>query len=145
MPTVTLPYYVRKESRIPSRYSKKSMANRFTQKAQNTLNRALMYARELGHTYIGSEHILLGLLGEREGVGAKLLEARGVTLESVRDVIIRVSGVGIPSVVTPSDMTPRVKKIIELASYESLKNKQTYIGTEHILLALLEEKECTAH
>ena len=81
------------------------------------------------------------LMGSCEGVGAKLLEARGVTLESVRDIIIRVSGVGIPSVVTPSDMTPRVKKIIELASYESLKNKQTYNGTEHLLLALLEEKE----
>ncbi|MBQ4574574.1 MAG: ATP-dependent Clp protease ATP-binding subunit [Clostridia bacterium] len=119
------------------------MTNRFTQAAQNALNRALHYARELGHTYIGSEHILLGLITETGSVAAKLLEARGVDLEKSREIIIsKISGVGDKSAVTPADMTPRTKRIIENSAYEALKYGQHYIGTEHLLLAMLAEGDC---
>ncbi len=118
------------------------MAIRFTQKAQNVLNHSLAYASELGHTYIGSEHILLGLLGESDSVAAGILEARGADFESVKDGIVKYAGVGTASDVNASNMTPRTKRIIEASSYEALRLGQNYIGTEHLLLALISEKDC---
>jgi ATP-dependent Clp protease ATP-binding subunit ClpC len=117
------------------------MAARFTQKAQNALNSALYMARELGHNFIGSEHILLGLLGESDSVAAKILSARGVTETSVRAAIEEIDGTGEPSSVTPNDMTPRTKKIIETSAYEAMRCGQGYIGTEHLLLALTAETD----
>ena len=97
------------------------MQNKFTQKAQNTLNNALNAARELGHSYIGSEHLLLGLIIERDSIANRLLEARGANEKRLRASIIDISGIGSRSTVTPSDMTPRAKKIIESAASESTR------------------------
>ena len=120
------------------------MANRFTEKAQNTLNNALRFARQLGHTYIGSEHILLSLAAERESVAAKMLLKHGVTVEKIKARIEALTGVGAESNVSPADMTPRTKKIIEGSLMEATKGGQNYIGTEHLLLSLLAERDAVA-
>lgn len=120
------------------------MSNKFTQKAQNTLNLALSLAGELGHSYIGSEHLLLGLISEKESIAARLLGARGAEAERIRRDVIDIDGLGSPSSPRSSDMTPRLKKIIEASSEESRKGGTRYIGTEHLLMALLLEKDCVA-
>ncbi len=120
------------------------MASRFTQKAQNVLQFALQSASEMGHTYIGSEHLLTGLLKESTGVAAHYLSERGADTKKVYDAIVRLAGVGSPSQVSAADMTPRTKNIIEASLYESQRNGQDYIGTEHILLALIGERDCVA-
>lgn len=117
---------------------------RFTQKAQNVLNRALTYAREMGHTYIGSEHLLLGLMGEEDSVASKILSERGISFEKIKSAVESFAGVGTISDVTAADMTPRTKHIIEASATEALKLSQSYIGTEHILLALIGESDCVA-
>ena len=118
--------------------------NRFTQKAQNALNRSLSVARELGHTYIGSEHLLLALINESDSAAAKLLTKFGATSENVLNLLTTITGTGSQSYVTSNDMTPRTKKIIEASAYESMRYGQGYIGTEHLLLALLGESDCIA-
>ena len=115
---------------------------RFTQKAQNVLNGALSIARELGHTYIGSEHLLLGLLEEADCVASKILEARGADAETLKAAVIEIAGSGSQSNVSAADMTPRTKHIIEASSMEALRLRQNYIGTEHLLIALLSERDC---
>ena len=117
---------------------------RFTQKAQNVLNRALTYAREMGHTYIGSEHILLGLIGEEDSVASKILTERGISFDKVKSAVESFAGVGTLSDVTAADMTPRTKHIIEASATEALRLSQSYIGTEHILLSLIGEADCVA-
>ena len=121
-----------------------TMNNRFTAKAQNVLNNALRIAAALGHTYIGSEHLLLSLAAEGEGVAAKLLAARGVTPDDIQRVLVETAGQGTMSHVTPTDMTPRTKRILEASAVESEKCGQNYIGTEHLLLALLSERDSVA-
>lgn len=121
-----------------------NMNNRFTAKAQNVLNNALRIAAALGHTYIGSEHLLLSLAAESEGVAAKLLAARGITPDDIRRVLVETTGQGTMSNVTPTDMTPRTKRILEASAVESEKCGQNYIGTEHLLLALLSERDSVA-
>ncbi len=120
------------------------MTNRFTEKAQNAINSALSHAQRMGHTYIGSEHILLGLLGESDSAGAKLLENRGASLAEAESTVRNITGVGDESAVSPSDMTPRTKKIIEASAYVSARCGHSYIGTEHILYALISERGCVA-
>ena len=120
------------------------MVNKFTAKAESALERAHKEASFLGHTYIGSEHILLGLCGEENSVASRILIARGIEFDDIRRTVAEISGSGNRSSVSPSDMTPRTKKIIENSAIESRKNKSNYIGTEHILFALLCEKECVA-
>ncbi len=120
------------------------MINRFTGRAQNALNAALREAVALGHTYIGSEHLLLGLLSERECIAARLLTARGVGTERVRAAVVELSGRGGESRVSPADMTPRTRKILQDAAVASGHTGQSYVGTEHLLLALLDEGECVA-
>ena len=117
------------------------MNNRFTAKAQNTLNNALRFAHEMGHTYIGSEHILLALAAETDSVAAKLLAAKGVSTDKLREQIATLSGLGTASNVSAADMTPRTKRIIELSAMESVRGGQSYIGTEHLLLALISERD----
>ena len=117
---------------------------RFTQKAQNVLNRALSCAREMGHTYIGSEHLLLGLIYEEDSVASKLLTEKGVTPEKIKSAVEGFAGVGTMSDVSAADMTPRTKHIIENSATEALRMGQSYIGTEHLLLALLAESDCVA-
>ena len=120
------------------------MSNKFTQKAQNTLNHALTSARELGHTYVGSEHILLGILCEQDSIASKLLASRGADAVKIKASVIDISGIGAPSHVTPSDMTPRAKKIIEISASQAQRYGNKFIGTEHILYAILTERDCVA-
>ena len=120
------------------------MNTKFTKKAQNALGLSQKYAAELGHTYIGSEHLLMGLVGEGDSVAAKILQARGADLSRVRDAVASLTGVGSYSVVSPEDMTPRLRKIIEGAARECAPSAQTYIGTEHLLLALCHEHDAVA-
>ena len=120
------------------------MLNRFTEGAQNALNNSLYIAREMGHSYIGSEHLLLGLLSQNESIAAKLLSDHGVTFDETKNAVIEMIGQGGQSSVTPNDMTPRTKKIIERSSAEALKLGHNYIGTEHLLLSLLSESDSVA-
>ena len=117
------------------------MTNKFTQKAQNTLSRALSSARELGHTYVGSEHLLFALLTEKDSISARLLLSKGADPDKLKKSIVELAGIGTPSRVSPSDMTPRVRKIIEASAAESEKSGTNYIGTEHLLMALLNERD----
>ncbi len=120
------------------------MKNGFTQKAQNALEAALNAASGFGHTYIGSEHILMGLLSDSDCVAAKLLENRGISLDKVREIISEIAGTGEKTVLSPSDMTPRTKRIIESSAYIAANSGSDFIGTEHLLLALLGENDCVA-
>ncbi len=120
------------------------MNNRFSERAQSVLNLALQSASEMGHTYIGSEHLLLGLLQEKEGVAAHYLTERGATADRVASSIAELAGVGSPTTVSAARMTPRTKGIIERSLIEAQRGGQAYIGTEHLLLALLEEQDCVA-
>lgn len=120
------------------------MSNKFTPRSQNALSEALNSACSLGHSYVGSEHLLLGLLIAAECAAAKMLGARGASADSVKNEIIELSGIGSAGTVSPSDMTPKTKKIIEASAYESVKSGQAYIGTEHILLAILSDCDCVA-
>ncbi|MBE6643162.1 MAG: ATP-dependent Clp protease ATP-binding subunit [Ruminococcaceae bacterium] len=120
------------------------MNSRFTQSAQNALNSALEYAREMGHTYIGSEHILLGLLSETDGVASKILTSRGAVFETIKETVKEISGEGKKTDVSAADMTPRTKKIIEASAYQAMRLGQNYIGTEHLLLGLIAESDCVA-
>ena len=120
------------------------MGNKFTEKAQGVLERARLEASRMGHTYIGSEHLLLGLICEKSGIAAKILQARKTKESLVRGRIEKTVGIGEPTSVKASDMTPRLKKIIEGSALESLKNNQSYIGTEHLLYALLQERDSVA-
>ncbi len=120
------------------------MPNKFTPKAGAALNSALTYASDLGHSYIGSEHLLLGLLSTPDCAAARLLSSRGVSADKIKATISEITGVGTPGPVSPTDITPGAKAIIEGAAYESIKSGHTYIGTEHLLLSLLSDKDCVA-
>ena len=116
----------------------------FTKKAQNALNRALAIASELGHTCVGSEHLLLGLLSEKESIAEKVLTGRGVTWDRTRQLIIDNVGAGQRTRLTAADITPRTKKIIEASASAAVSMGHGYIGTEHLLLAMADEGECFA-
>ena len=120
------------------------MKNRFTQKAQNALNFSLGSASDMGHTYIGSEHLLLGLCREESGVAAHYLQSRGVDAEKVKNAIIRLAGAGVPCEVSPTDMTPRTRSIIQASLAEAQRCGQELIGTEHLLLSILHEQDSVA-
>ena len=120
------------------------MHNKFTQKAQNTLKNAAKEAGELGHPYIGSEHILLGLCGEKESIAARILSMRGISHSTVRASIVQITGEGEKCEPTGADMTPESKRIIEESGKLAKKRGCTYIGTEHILGAVLTTEGCMA-
>ena len=120
------------------------MENRFTDKAQSALTLALGHAQEFGHTYIGSEHLLLGLIEERDGVASRMLFKRGIVYSKIKDDISSITVIGERTVLSLSNLTPRMKKIIENAYKLSEKNKQNIVGTEHLLYALLNETDCPA-
>ena len=113
--------------------------NRFTPKAQNTLRLAQAAAEELGHSYVGSEHLLLGLLREEENAARRALQEQAVTGEKVRDVIVEIVGSGVPGLAPPQGLTPRAKRVIENAVGESVRSGGGYVGTEHLLLGILRE------
>ena len=116
----------------------------FTEKANRALNSAIEIAENFGHTYIGSEHLLAGLVREDNGVATKLLLAKGVTPENVDAIIRRTVGVGIPTVLTPDDFTPRSKHVIEMAVSMARGQNAGYVGTEHLLAAILQDGESCA-
>ncbi|MCS6712614.1 ATP-dependent Clp protease ATP-binding subunit [Brachybacterium sp. EF45031] len=120
------------------------MFERFTDRARRVIVLAQDEARLLNHNYIGTEHILLGLIHEAEGVGAKALEALGVTLDAARDQVRDIIGEGNQAPTGHIPFTPRAKKVLELSLREALQLGHNYIGTEHILLGLLRETEGTA-
>jgi len=120
------------------------MFERFTDRARRVVVLAQDEARLLNHNYIGTEHILLGLIHEAEGVGAKALEALGVTLDAVREQVRDIIGEGNQAPTGHIPFTPRAKKVLELSLREALQLGHNYIGTEHILLGLLREGEGTA-
>ena len=120
------------------------MDNRFTQKAQNALILAVEQAQDLGHTYIGSEHLLLGLIEERESVASRMLQKRGITYNKIKNDILAQTDQGSRTKLTSNDLTPRVRKIIENSSRLKEKNKQLLIGSEHLLYSLLSENDCLA-
>ena len=114
------------------------MFERFTDRARRVVVLAQEEARLLNHNYIGTEHILLGLIHEGEGVAAKALESLGISLEAVRSQVEEIIGQGGSSPSGHIPFTPRAKKVLELSLREALQLGHNYIGTEHILLALLE-------
>jgi hypothetical protein len=120
------------------------MFERFTERARQVVVLAQEEARGLQHNYIGSEHILLGLLREDRGVAAQALASLGVTLERVREQVLRIVGLGEERSGTQIPFTTRAKKVLELALRESLALERDYIGTEHILLGLLRQHEGVA-
>lgn len=117
--------------------------NRWTEKAQNALRLSYEAASALGHNYVGSEHILLGLSGEKRGVASKILLSYGVTGDSLTAAIVQAIGKGTPGV-QPMGMTPHAKEIMELAAAEAAGQGAGYIGTEHMLMAILREKDSSA-
>jgi ATP-dependent Clp protease ATP-binding subunit ClpA len=116
------------------------MFERFTDRARRVLVMAQEEARVLGHGFIGTEHLLLGLVAEGEGVGAKALAAVGVDLADVRARVLAVVPSG-GTVDGPAPFTPRSKKVLEMSLREALQLGHNYIGTEHLLLGLLRERE----
>src|SRR4030081_3899206 len=120
------------------------MFERFTERARQVVVLAQDEARALKHNYIGTEHILLGLLREEEGLAARVLESLDITVEEVRAQVARIVGQGDEVTTGQIPFTPRAKKVLELALREALSLGHNYIGTEHILLGLVRENEGAA-
>ncbi|HEY6055677.1 MAG TPA: Clp protease N-terminal domain-containing protein, partial [Gaiellaceae bacterium] len=120
------------------------MFERFTERARQVVVLAQDEARALKHNYIGTEHILLGLLREEEGLAARVLESLDITVEEVRAQVARIVGQGDEVTTGQIPFTPRAKKVLELALREALSLGHNYIGTEHILLGLVRENEGVA-
>ena len=120
------------------------MFERFTDRARRVVVLAQEEARMLNHNYIGTEHILLGLIHEGEGVAAKALESLGISLEAVRQQVEEIIGQGQAAPTGHIPFTPRAKKVLELSLREALQLGHNYIGTEHILLGLIHEGEGVA-
>ncbi len=118
--------------------------NRFTERAQTALRLAHDSASELGHSYVGSEHLLLGLALEGDGVAAKALKGSGISAEAIKKSITDHIGVGQPGDMPAQGLTPRTKRIIELALAEAARLHHSYIGTEHLLLGILREYDSVA-
>ena len=117
---------------------------RFTQRAQAALRLAQESAAELGHGYVGSEHLLLGLAGEGRGVASKVLLAAGLEPEKLKKTVAQLVGVGTPGAAPSQGLTPRCKKIIELSLTEAVRLGHQYVGTEHLLLGILREGDGVA-
>ena len=120
------------------------MFERFTDRARRVVVLAQEEARILNHNYIGTEHILLGLIHEGDGVAARALEAMGISLEAVRQQVEQIIGRGKDAQSGHIPFTPRAKKVLEFSLRESLQLGDDYIGTEHILLGLIREGEGVA-
>ncbi len=120
------------------------MFERFTERARQVVVLAQEEARGIKHDYIGTEHILLGLLREEEGLAARVLESLDITLERVRVQVVRLVGTGEEVTAGQIPFTPRAKKVLELALREALSLGHNFIGTEHILLGIVRENEGVA-
>jgi hypothetical protein len=117
------------------------MFERFTERARQVVVLAQDEARHFGHTYIGTEHLVLGLLREEEGLAARVLTGFDLSVDGVRSYIQRVVGHGEGTTVGQIPFTPRAKKVLDLALRDALSLGHNYIGTEHILLGLVRENE----
>ena len=120
------------------------MQDRFTESAKRALDNALELARSFGHTYVGSEHLLLGILKEKNCVAARILENRGIMFENIRARILHQLGYGEKNNTSAAELTPRTKSIIESSLTEAQSLAHNSIGTEHLLMAVLREGECQA-
>src|ERR1044071_6649118 len=118
-----------------------SQFDKFTERARKVLTLAQEEAQRFNHNYIGTEHLLLGLVREGEGVAAKVLANMGVELNKVRSAVEFIIGRGDRMVMGEIGLTPRAKKVIELAVDEARRLNHQYIGTEHLLLGLVREGE----
>jgi ATP-dependent Clp protease ATP-binding subunit ClpC len=122
----------------------RAVFERFTERARQVVVLAQAEALALKHNYIGTEHILLGLLREEEGLGARVLESFDITLRDARAQVERIVGQGDEVTAGQIPFTPRAKKVLELALRESLSLGHNYVGTEHILLGIVRENEGVA-
>jgi ATP-dependent Clp protease ATP-binding subunit ClpC len=120
------------------------MSNKFTEKAEKALNNAIPIAQGMGHTYVGTEHILLALSREKTSLANTFLQKHGIDYKKIEGSIRIYAGNGPKSKLTPTDMTPRCRKLLELSYKSAQKHGAARIGTEHILLAIIEERECIA-
>ena len=120
------------------------MFERFTDRARRVVVLAQEEARRLNHNYIGTEHILLGLIREGDGVAAKALESLGISLDAVRQQVEEIIGQGQQAPSGHIPFTPRAKKVLELSLREAPQLGHNYIGTEHILLGLIREGDGVA-
>lgn len=118
--------------------------NSFTQKANEVLNLAIKAAENYGHNYVGSEHILYGLLSECTGLAASILNEKGITAEDVDNLIRTEIGTGNPTRLSPDDFTPRSKRIIELSFQIARSMRHSFVGTEHLLVSLIKESDSYA-
>lgn len=116
----------------------------FTQKANTAINMSINQASNLGHTYIGSEHLVLGLLEEGSGVAGCVLSQRQITLDKYKELLVKAVGKGVRAELTPEDFTPRCRHILETASSEARNMGQIQVGTEHILISILKESDSYA-
>jgi len=116
----------------------------FTEKANNALNAAVEIAEDLGHTYIGSEHILMGVLSDTSTVASIVLSRHSVTASKVESLVKRIIGVGIPTQLTQNDFTPKSKEILTIANSVAHSMGQSLIGTEHILIAIARDGNSSA-
>jgi ATP-dependent Clp protease ATP-binding subunit ClpC len=117
---------------------------RFTERARQVVVLAQDEARALQHNYVGTEHVLLGLLREEQGIAARVLESLGVTIEAVREQVARIVGQGDVAEAGQIPFTPRAKRVLELALREALSLGHNWIGTEHLLLGLARENDGVA-
>ncbi|MEG1887677.1 MAG: ATP-dependent Clp protease ATP-binding subunit, partial [Oscillospiraceae bacterium] len=113
--------------------------NGFTQRANEALNKAIAAAENLGHTYVGSEHLLLGLTLVPESVAATILSAKNVTADKIEEFLKTTIGYGMKTKLTPEHLTPRAKRVIEIAVSGTREMGTSFVGTEHILVAILSE------
>ena len=118
--------------------------NSFTQKANEVLNLAIKAAENYGHSYVGSEHILIGLLKEGSGIGANALIERGITVDDVDSLIRSEIGTGNPTKLSPSDFTPRSKRILEISFQIARGMRHSFVSTEHLLISLVSETDSYA-
>lgn len=116
----------------------------FTQKANDVLNSSIELAENMGHTYIGSEHLLLGLLTGGGGIAYTVLTNKRLTAGKVEDAIKNSVGFGVPTVLTPTDFTPRCKNIIENSISQASDMGHSYVGTEHLLISMIKENSSAA-
>jgi ATP-dependent Clp protease ATP-binding subunit ClpC len=120
------------------------MSRPFTDRARRVVVLAQDEARLRNHDYLGTEHLLLGLIREREGVAAKALESLGISLEAVHAQVQEIVGQGQSAPTSHIPFTPRAKKVLELSFREALQLHHDYLGTEHLLLGLIREGEGVA-
>ncbi len=115
--------------------------NGFTAKANIALNLAIDSAQNFGHTYIGSEHLIIGILRENGGIAASILKEKGITAEQIEKLLEQTVGIGGKTLLTPDRFTPRAKKIIEMSITTARQMGNSFVGTEHILISILSENE----